>query len=583
MPFDKLFIICADRRKDRLRMPKLSKNNNRDFKADSNFFVPLTVLNGIVTSFTFLLCFYVFFNQDREVIFGANNLLSDNPFCFGLPNISKFLALYLDIELEELHFATTLNFIFVFNSISTYSRGRHFYGNSGWRFFQPFKGGPAFALAQTEAWAALAIAVVMPWLTLRDIGILNLLGFTSPDRIKPGSYDRNFGIFCLLGCLYAKDSEISQFLSILIFDKKAEQRHEELMSIYDKVSSKLSTQEEKKRKLKTFLQTKNKNINSIGIETSKIIYNRTKRAIEFLRRLGVTTLTEINEQRMRLSLITGGKPERNRYVLYLFILYQILSQIYIYIVLAILDEIFIDSATRVIVLYATTHLTVSTSLQTHYMCGRLLHGRVFRVFMIWQGGFWFIVFQFVGWGLISLSCLSQIQNAIVQSTVSTAGLLGIIGICALILSVLVFDTSAVLKAALSDSSVLQRENAKDRFSNEVNEARVVKIFGNDYDYSDEEKFRNDYLRQRSIIVENINKFSGVGDIDRSRNSTVRRNNTTRARTRSPVSSKQTQSDQPSSIDVWEEFEDEEGNVFYYNVTTGKSYKTLPGSIATTID
>lgn len=105
-------------------------------------------------------------------------------------------------------------------TFSTYGLGgaaRH--GKKGWRFFQPGAGGIRFVLVQIMTWVSVAFSVVMPWTNMKHFGFFTLSGYVEDQATDPASHrgllvvGSAFGMlantFCVIGLMSFNPSERS--------------------------------------------------------------------------------------------------------------------------------------------------------------------------------------------------------------------------------------------------------------------------------------------------------------------------------------------------------------------------------------
>lgn len=559
--------------------------------------------------------------------------------------------------------------------ISTYAFGMVFHSKSGWKFFQPFSGGIGFSVVQVGTWLCFITSLVFPWLVIDTLGFMSYLNV--PKSHDPHDIALDFGSLCLISSVLSLLSLSFAFISLLAFDRHAKARKQKLKQVLDKLYSKLTSQEKHKRKLKHILlrhkeqrsqqkqqqqhEQEQEQEQSEELDASKtgqrcqfmedsgkfyeIMYNRSKIAITLLREMIVRTFTEFDSQSLRVKLVLG---EEEKIMYYLFIILQVLMIVYVNVLAFVIDNHVLKND------FIQTMLLVSFILQlavilglTNAVGGRWQHGNFYRSFMLFvlEGGSTFLLSQILAWtsfGLAAvLTCmklydLSQLRVREMRY-MKFAGLSGLAAQFFLLLSIAMFDKNKMHRSIIDPVERKRKPASKqhalkkspvesESLKMEINEARVIKIFGETYNYEDIDKFKDDYLSQRRRILDNVAKFkpstkpSGLvarspeavilatGRSRKPSKATLRQRNSKatnprvkRNRTRSPIrgaNRRQSSVDDTaekglqevnahteegdnsnvsdvSEQEMWEEYEDENGNVFYFNVTTGKSYQELP--------
>jgi len=108
-----------------------------------------------------------------------------------------------------------LNSICLATVFGTYSLGNVLYRSRGWKFNQPMKGGLRFVLLQSMLWSTVAVALVLPWLSLESIGLLNHFGLV-PESKKDNS--NSFGGLLVCGAALGMLSESLVIVGLMAFD-----------------------------------------------------------------------------------------------------------------------------------------------------------------------------------------------------------------------------------------------------------------------------------------------------------------------------------------------------------------------------
>jgi hypothetical protein len=184
------------------------------------FFPVLVTVNITLSVITFLLSLIVSFGP--EIVQILVDMLKSNP------NTSDYASLVTDLLGEipsvedskkplSVFWSIFVSGVTVWTTLSTYGVGgaaRH--GKKGWRFVQPGVGGVRFILVQVMTWVTMAASIAMPWTTLKDFGWLTVLGVVADKEKDPASHRGLLVVGSALGML----ANTFVVLGLMSFDPK---------------------------------------------------------------------------------------------------------------------------------------------------------------------------------------------------------------------------------------------------------------------------------------------------------------------------------------------------------------------------
>ncbi|KAH9255510.1 hypothetical protein BASA81_006327 [Batrachochytrium salamandrivorans] len=152
------------------------------------FFPALAVFNFTLSIVTFLLTLFISYGP--EVYRTLEATVVDLVPHLVAPNaaIQSKLVSSQHHQSSSFFWSMFVSCVTIWTTLTTYGFGgaaRH--GKSGWRFVQPGRGGVRYVLLQWLTWTTAALSIAMPWTTLKSFGWLALLGVVPDHEQDPAS------------------------------------------------------------------------------------------------------------------------------------------------------------------------------------------------------------------------------------------------------------------------------------------------------------------------------------------------------------------------------------------------------------
>lgn len=109
-----------------------------------------------------------------------------------------------------------INIIVAATVLITYNLGNVLYQKRGWKSIQPLRGGFRFVLLQVILWTMFSFSLILPWLSMKNIGMLHLAG-----RLKSSTEDTDaFGGLLVASAALGMLAESLVIVSLMVFDHK---------------------------------------------------------------------------------------------------------------------------------------------------------------------------------------------------------------------------------------------------------------------------------------------------------------------------------------------------------------------------
>jgi len=526
------------------------------------FFPALVSFNITISIVTFLLTIIVVFGPEVSVV--VLELIRSNAITNSYTDVvSKWLGV-MQTQVSDadkrvsIFWPVLVSGVTIWTTASTYGVGgaaRH--GKKGWKFVQPGVGGIRFILVQIFTWITFALSVGMPWTTLENIGWLSVLGLVPSNREDPGSHQGLLVVGSALGMI----SNTFVILGLMSYDPK------------ERVEP-VNIQKQRRK-----------------FDTGKWKWN----------------IFGDSEAWWWLFLVLQGT-----FVVFSWQLAVMLERT------SVVKNSVVESLLLMVV---TTLLAVPLAL-TNAIAGKWRHGeRNYRLTMPFQGGAIFVALQGLGWTLFSgafvVTLFKLYSTATASGTkvsISSTASMGIIAYLCIVASLFFFDPTQVRRSPdeISDSEELEADISdedasvstgatKSKHAHSILGKRQSPAVKGALEYlvqwkpmgspawvleeilmkEDPDALKNHEKTVRTPRIGLEQRHRQVNSKGRSISPKLkpRRNEVVDDDTSGDESENAELETDSDSEDVWEEVEDEEGNVFYYNEKRKLAQTTLPQRFA----
>lgn len=458
--------------------------------------------------------------------------------------------------------------------VSTYSLGYAFHSKGGWKWFQPGQGGIRFVLFQIHTWLCFSCCLIFPWMSVDDMGVLQWL-----QQVSPASEDKaSYGGLLVMSSVWGILALTFALCGLLSYDANAKKIHR--LSFIDDI---------------------------------------------------VDSTRELESGPWNFARVFGTSET----FWWMFVALEICVTFYSFAIALLIDYRFLENQTiqgLALVVYIG-FLSTSIGL-TNSIGGKWRHGeQAYRIFMPFQGGKLFTILQGVTWTSFALAiafALWKLYNVLTIASSNVGGLmrlsgfLGLLSEILLVVSLCLFDPTQVdqddnemheeeTSSQRASSRSSRRGQTQSRSRSKSNSARrrkkaeehvVDRIIGKRP--SPQSKGTIEYLVQwrapygirwenqlallektgnaRDFVLQLIDAYEQ--QLSQMVNESLSKEKTgspgkCRSRGQQPQSSTQLSASKHNSQtnggvnEIWEEYEDELGNTFYFSVTTGASVSELP--------
>jgi len=321
-----------------------------------------------------------------------------------VPIVKQWIGLVSLNELQtpvSLFWSILVSGVTLWTVFTTYGLGgAAMHGKNGWKFVQPGVGGLRFIIVQIMTWMTATLSISMPWVNLKNIGWLSSFGVIADDELDPASHRGLLVVGSALGML----SNTFCVLGLMSFNPK-----------------------EKVPKAK--------------IDKANI--DKARRRFEF--------------GKWKWNIFGDSEAWW-----WLFLILQGTLVIFSW-QLAVMIEMNKTMKNNIVqsllLMVATSLLAVPLAL-TNAVAGKWRHGeRKYRLTMPFQGGAMFVTLQALGWALFasaSLGSLMKLYSTATASTakfsISTTAALGLVSYLCIVASLFWFDPAQVEDETKSEDS-----------------------------------------------------------------------------------------------------------------------------------